>query len=143
MQTLSRMFMNEDKSGNKLYLRVFFDGEQQPQTAIILLKLKGENYPRQLGNYTFKTKTFFCKRNSTKHYHYKTKGYGFNWTILEDPYLDIQKIHMVIDEQDHYIFNKSLISEYGRFLNFKEQGFELQRFMPMALIKLHAKKEAK
>lgn len=143
MEGLSQMFMNQDNSGNKLYLRVFFDAKKQPRTAIILLKLKGESYPRQLGNYNFDTKTFFCKRNSTKHYHYKTKGYGFNWTILEDPMLDVQNIHMVVDEKEHYIFNKSLIAEYGRFLNFKQQGFELQRFMSMELIRLHAKKESK
>lgn len=131
--------MNEDKHGNRLYMRVFFDANKEPKNAIIHLKLKDGNYPRQIGNYDFTTRTFFCKRNSSKHYHYKTKGYGFNWTILEDPTLAIEKIHLVIDENENYIFKKSLINEYGRFLNFKEQGFELQRFMPMELIRLHGK----
>ncbi len=49
--------------------------------------------------------------------------------------LAVQKVHMVIDEENHYEFPKSVASDYGTFLNFKEQGFELQRFVPFEIIK--------
>jgi hypothetical protein len=135
MQVRTEMYKNEDKQGNELYLRVFIDEKNEPQNAIVHLKLKNGKYPRQLGNLIFSTKTFYCKRDSSKHFHYKTKGYGFNWTILEDATLAIEKIHLVVDETQHYVFDKSIIKNYGSFLNFKEQGFELQRFLPMAIIK--------
>jgi hypothetical protein len=141
MNIRSELYLNEDPQGNKVYLRVFYDETNTSQNAVIHLRLKGENRPRQLGTLIFSTRTFFCKRNSTKHYHYKTKGYGFNWTILNDPHLSIEKIHMVLDEKEHFIFEKSLIETYGKFLNFKQQGFELQRFMPIEIIREHSKKQ--
>jgi hypothetical protein len=61
---------------------------------------------------------------------------------LEDPYLDIQRIEMVVDDEVHYNFPKSLIAEYGSFLNFKQQGFELQRFIRLELIKNYRKNKS-
>jgi hypothetical protein len=135
------MYKNEDKQGNELYMRVYYDEHNEAQNTILYLKLKAEPRPRQLGNLIFLTRTFFCKRNSSNHYHIKTKGYGFNWAILQDPYLSIEKIHMVVDETEHYQFDKSVIKEFGIFLNFQEQGFELQRFLPMEIIKNYQKKD--
>lgn len=141
MEIRKQMFKNEDAQGNELYMRVYYDEKDVAQNAILYLKLKGEKTPRQLGNLIFLTRTFFCKRSSSKHYHYKTKGYGFNWTILQDPYLCIEKIHLVVDETEHYQFDKSVIKDYGIFLNFKQQGFELQRFLPMEIIKNYQKQD--
>jgi hypothetical protein len=139
MQIRTEMYKNDDKQGNELYMRVFYNEENQAQNAILHLKLKGSKHPRQIGNLIFSTRTFHCKRDSSKHYHRKTKGYGFNWTILEDATLSIEKIHLVIDDTNHYLFDKSVIKQYGTFLNFKEQGFELQRFLPMEIIKNFSK----
>lgn len=141
MDIRTEMFMNEDSQGNKLYMRVNIDENNTWQNAILHLKLKSENHPRLLGNVVFSTRTFYCKRKSSKHYHHKMKGYGFNWSILEDPTLFIRKIHLVVDDTERYEFDKSLIQNYGKFLNFKEQGFELQRFLSFDIIKQHAKKD--
>jgi hypothetical protein len=43
-------------------------------------------------------------------------------------------VHLTIDKADTYVIPVETIGKYGRFLNFKQQGFELQRFMPMELI---------
>lgn len=139
MEITTQIFQNEDKQGNKLYMKVYYDEHKEPQNAILYLKLKSEKMPRQLGNLIFLTRTFFCKRNSAKHFHHKAKGYGFNWSILQDPYLSIEKIHLVVDESEQYFFNTSVIKEYGTFLNFKDQGFELQRFLPLEIIKSYQK----
>lgn len=139
MELRSEMYMNEDTQGNKLYMRVFYNEHKNPQNAILHLKLKSENAARQLGVVIFPTRTFFCKRNSAKHFHRKTNGYGFNWSILNDPTLFIQRIHLVVDENEQYYFDKSIIEQYGKFLNFKEQGFELQRFLNIDIIKQHNK----
>jgi hypothetical protein len=135
MDLKSQIFANDDSHGNRLYMRVFFNELNQFTNATIYLKLQAEDKRRQLGNMDFVTHTFHCKRSSIKHYHNKAKGYGFNWTVLSDTLLNIQKIHLVIDDNQEYLFNVSLIKEYGKFLNFKQQGFELQRFVPFSLIK--------
>lgn len=131
----SKMYAHDDASGNRLFLRVFFDENKVNTNADLYLKLKSEGRARQLGSLDLSTKTFWCKRNTSKHYHYATKSFGFNWTILQDDFLDIQKVRLVVDDEIHYEFPISLIKDYGRFLNFKQQGFELQRFLSYELIK--------
>jgi hypothetical protein len=135
MNIKSQIFANDDSHGNRLYMRVFFDENNQFTNATIYLKLKSEENRRQLGNMDFITHTFYCKRSTAKHYHRQMKGFGFNWTVLSDTLLNIKKIHLVVDDNEEYLFDCSLIKEYGKFLNFKQQGFELQKFMPLSLIK--------
>lgn len=141
MEIGSRLLGLEDKAGNKLVMRVYYDENKTDTNATLYLRLKSENRPRMLGNIDFATRTFYCKRNRAKHYHHQMKGFGFNWTVLDDNYLNIQKIHLLVDDSERYVFNKSLIKDYGKFLNFKQQGFELQRFINFELIK-NFKKEA-
>lgn len=135
MNIHEQTFANEDKAGNKLFLKVFFNDKNEKLNAKIAIKLASESRPRQMGTYDFRSRTFYCQRKSEKHYHRMTKGYAVNWTLMEDPYLAIEKIHMVIDDSNHYEFSKSIVQEYGKFLNFKQQGFELQRFVPFEIIK--------
>lgn len=135
-------FVKEDNSGNKLYLRVLFKAKNQPSSATIHLKLKNENYSRMIGSYDYATKTFYCKRNSEKHYHNKMRGYGFNWSVLDDEHLDIQTIHLNIDDTENLVFTKELLNTHGKFLNFKQQGFELQKFMPMEILREKLKQYA-
>jgi hypothetical protein len=53
---------------------------------------------------------------------------------MNDPYLDIKWIIADIDGE-RYRFPKSTLKEFGTFLQFKNQGFELQRFLRFDLIK--------
>lgn len=131
----SKMYAHDDASGNRLFLRVFYDENKVNTNADLYLQLKSEGRARQLGSLDLSTKIFWCKRSMRKHYHYATKSFGFNWTILQDDFLDIQKVRLVVDDEIHYEFPVSLIKDYGRFLNFKQQGFELQRFLSYDLIK--------
>lgn len=134
----AQMFANDDSSGNRLFMRVFFDEFKKPQNANIHLKLVGEKAPRLIGNFDFLTRTLYCKRKMSKHFHRKTKSFGFNWTILSDAFLDVQNIHMIVDDEEHYLFRKDVIKDYGTYLNFKQQGFELQRFMSFDIIKRYS-----
>lgn len=133
----SKLFGDSDNQGNKLFLRVFFNEQKENQSAIIHLQLISEKKSRLLGKYDFHNKTFYCHRKMDKHYHYAAKGFGFNWRLLSDPYLAISRIHIVVDDDTHYDIPKSLIEQYGKFMNFKQQGFELQKFLSLNLIKLH------
>lgn len=135
----SKMFANDDNSGNRVYMRIFFNEHGEHQNANIHLKLKSEKSPRLLGSYDFITRTFYCKRNEAKHLHRKSKSFGFNWTILSDTFLSVENVYIIVDDTDHYQIPLKLIQDYGSFLNFKSQGFELQRFMSFELIKRYSK----
>jgi hypothetical protein len=127
-------FVQEDQAHNQLFMRVFLDETNTQRSANIHLKLKGEDRQRFIGNYHFDNKTMYLKRNSTKHYHYATKSYGFNYTLLNDPHLDIKWVVVKIDDMV-YRFPKTMLDSYGTYLQFKQQGFELQRFLKFNMIK--------
>lgn len=127
-------FVKDDNMGNKMYLRVMTDEQGVNQNANIHLKLSTESHYRSIGNYFFKDNTLYVKRESDKHLHRQTKSYGFNNDLLNDPYLNIQWIVADIDGV-RYRFPMTLMKDYGSFLQFKKQGFELQRFLKFALIK--------
>jgi hypothetical protein len=130
----SEVFCKSDKHKNILYLRVFKDETKEVVGATIHLKLDAEKKVRHIGNFYIHDRSFHVRRDSAKHYHYKTKSYGFNWNILDDDMLGIKSVHLTIDKADTYVIPVETIGKYGRFLNFKQQGFELQRFMPLELI---------
>lgn len=127
-------FIKEDKFKNALRLVIFYDESNQPTNANIFLELVTEKKKRNLGQYNFINKTLYVERKSSKHYHYTTKSYGFNHELINDDFLDIQWIVADIDGTK-YRFPKKTIDDYGRFLQFSNQGFELQKFVPFALIK--------
>ena len=130
-----QLFAQDDKSGNRLFLRVFIDDETNEKvSANIHLKLANEKRQRLIGNYYFHERTIYMKRTSEKHYHRLTKSYGFNYLLINDPYLDIKWITAEIDGFK-YKFPKALIDQYGSFLHFKQEGFELQKFLKFGFIK--------
>lgn len=130
-----QLMLQLDPSGNRLYMRVFIDDETDEKTsANIHLKLVGENKQRLIGNYYFKEKTIYVKRISEKHLYRATNSYGFNYVVINDPYLDIKWIVAEIDGAK-YRFPKSMLDQYGTYLHFKQEGFELQKFLKLGLIK--------
>ena len=137
----SRVVARDDGFQNVVYMRIFSDETKYDVGATIFLKLKSENRRRNVGNLYLHDKSFHMRRNSQKHYHYATKGYGFNWNIINDDDLQIKTIHLTIDGIEKYVFPKSLIKDWGRFLNFKQQGFELQKFVPFDFIKKYRVKK--
>lgn len=129
------MLAKSDNFGNDLYLRVFSDENNKDVGASIYLKLKSENKRRNIGTLFFNDRSLYVIRDSGKHYHYVSKSYGFNWNIIDDDFLNIKSVHLVVDKSERYIIPKSIMETYGKFLNFKQQGFELQKFLPMDMIK--------
>jgi hypothetical protein len=114
---------------------VFSDENNKDIGATIHLKLKSENKRRNIGTIYFNDRSFHVLRDSGKHYHYVSKSYGFNWNIIADDFLNIKSVYLVVDKSERYIIPKSVMETYGKFLNFKQQGFELQKFLPMDMIK--------
>ena len=135
----SKVFGKEDKQGNQLLVRGFYDENKEWTYASVHLKLAKMSKPRLLGYVDVQDAVFHVTRDLAKHYHYKSKGFGFNWEILSGNLIHIKTISMRIDDDTVYVFPKSLIRDYGTFLNFKQQGFELQRFIRFDLIKRYEK----
>lgn len=131
----SRVMAKEDNAGNTLYLRIWSDENKFDVGGSIFLKLRSESKKRNLGNLIIKDRSFHIIRDSGKHYHYVSKSYGFNWNIINDVDLGIKSIHLIVDRKDKYVIPKSILETYGKFLNFKQQGFELQKFLPFDMIK--------
>lgn len=135
MNIKSRLLAKDDEFGNRLYMRVFSDEHHYDTSATIHLKLSSEKHGRQLGFIDLNTKTFYCKRDTTKHYHYKTKSFGFNYSLLSDEFLNIEKVVVIVDNAERLSFPIKLLESHGKFLNFKSQGFELQKFLELAIIR--------
>ena len=125
----------DDNIGNKLYVRIFIDEFDRYTNANLYLKLKSESRHRQLGIIDFQEKTFYCKRNSKKHLHLNTDSFGFNYNILNDPFLNIDYVHLTVDNTDSYRISKKVISDLGKFQNYKTQGFELQKFVSQRVLR--------
>lgn len=116
----------QDKNGNKLVL-------ESGKPYRIKLELKGKR-PKLIAQWDNLTKTLFVKRNSERHYHYKTRSYGFNAELLGS--LEIDNVNITIDREQFIV----PITEFknARHLNFSQEGFELQKFLPVEIIRKYA-----
>lgn len=135
----SKVFSKEDNAGNIISMRAFYNENKEYVYASVHLKLKKEKRLRLIGYVDINDNCFHCVRDSAKHYHYKTRGFGFNWGFLTGPFVYMDKIAMRLDDKELYVFPKKLLEEKGTFLNFKQQGFELQKFLPFEFIKQYQK----
>ena len=115
-----------DNKGNRLLL---ISGKPYQ----IKLELKGRK-PKLIAQYDNTSKTLFVKRNSARHYHYKSKSYGFNAELLNS--LEIDNVNITIDREQFII----PFSEFknARHLNFGQEGYELQKFLPVEIIRKYA-----
>lgn len=115
-----------DNKGNKLVL-------ESGKPYRIKLELKGKR-PKLIAQWDNLTKTLFVKRNSERHYHYKTRSYGFNAELLGS--LEIDNVNITIDREQFIV----PITEFknARHLNFGQEGYELQKFLPVEIIRKYA-----
>lgn len=133
-------FARQDNDGNVLYVRFTIVNEVK-KTAQVVLKLAGHKRYRNIGLITLENNTLHVKRSIKNHFHFKAGGYGFNWEMLNEKIMfQIDHIHLVVTDEivdgsaTHYHFPKTVISEHGKFLFFKQQSFELQRFINMTFV---------
>jgi len=130
----SEIYKFNDSAGNELVFRMLFNEYSKALTATVYLRLRDSgNYPRQIGYIDTPTKTFHCFRDSTKHLHYKTNSYGFNYFLTEQRF-GIEKINVKIDRTS-YLFDTEVLNTESVVMNFSGQGFEVQKFLPLEVIK--------
>lgn len=129
----SQVFAKEDKSHNIIYMCIFYDENDRKLGATIHLKLCSERRSRLIGDYYFAESRICLKRDSAKHLFKKNNSYGFNWEIINDEFLGVRIIDLTVDGE-RFVFPKSIIELHGQFMNFKQEGFELQKFVPFKII---------
>lgn len=95
----------------------------------IVLYLKGTAYPRKLGRINTSTNTLIVDRKRAKHLHLKSNSYGFNHSLLAQA-TRFDKVQ-INDETGSYIATVEDILTNGKFLFFKQVGFEKQIFYPI------------
>lgn len=112
-----------DEHGN------YFEVEEIKGWLIVGLKLESNVKIREIGKVNLKEKFIEIKRNKEKHLFRKNNSYGFNeYLIKTSKTFDNVKL---IDDNGTYVFPKNTILEKGKYLFFKEQGFEKQLFLPL------------
>ena len=136
MVVKSEIYKFPDDFGNELVFRMLFNEYLKPTSATVYLRLQNiGNYPRQIGYIDIPKRTFHCYRDSTKHLHIKSNSYGFNYFLIDERF-GIDRINVKID-RSAYEFGIDVLREQSSVLNFKSQGFEVQRFLPVEIILQH------
>lgn len=98
----------------------------------IELKLMSERRSRKVGYVDTQKKIFVISRERDKHMHCKSNSYGFNHRIISAAKtFDTVRL---IDSFGIYDIPKNIILSHGKFLFFKQQGFEKQIFLPLQII---------
>jgi hypothetical protein len=121
---------------NEFKIRSFYIDEQntlliKSNDRLIIVKLLLKNMkPRMIGTVTKSTRTIEMKRKIGKHLHYMTNSYGFNDYILREQ-TTFDWVRLSDDLGNHWKIPVSYILEKGTYLKFKQQGFELQRFVSL------------
>lgn len=128
--------MEKAKKPSEFKVRSFYIDENNTlliksndKLIIVRLKLK-DMKPRMIGTVTKSTRTIEMKRKRDKHLHYMTNSYGFNDYILREQ-TSFDWVRLSDDLGNHWKIPVSYILNEGVYLNFKQQGFELQRFVSL------------
>jgi hypothetical protein len=116
----------------------YFYMVETSKTITVYLKLASETKKRKLGMVTKSTKTFHITRNRIKHLHIKTNSYGFNDYLIRNA-KEFDTIELQ-DELKRWKFPKNFVIDNGVYLFFKKEGFELQKFVPLELLKTYEQK---
>jgi len=121
---------------NEFKIRSFYIDEQntlliKSNDKLIIVKLLLKNMkPRMIGTVTKSTRTIEMKRKRAKHLHYMSNSYGFNDYILREQ-TTFDWVRLSDDLGNNWKIPVSYILEKGTYLEFKQQGFELQRFVSL------------
>jgi hypothetical protein len=114
-----------DEKGNELIAKT------NGNVISLYLKLV-EKSERLLGIIDKNEKTFQIQRNREKHIFKRNKSYGFNHYVLKNA-KTFDKIYL-LDDVTSWIIPVKFILENGSFMQFQQQGFELQIFIPLEKI---------
>ena len=107
----------------------YFEVDEKKGWLFVHLKLHTNAKSREVGKVNLKERVMEIKRDRERHLFRKNNSYGFNEYLIKEA-RTFDKIKL-IDDLGTYVFPKDLILEKGRYLFFKEQGFEKQLFLQL------------
>lgn len=112
-----------------------FEAEERDGFLYITLHLKGKKAARNIGRVRLADRVLEVSRKRDKHLMLKANAYGFNEYVLREA-KKFDKIELT-DEYGTYLFSRQLVLDMGRYLHFKEEGFEKQLFLSLNIISHH------
>lgn len=119
-----RQFFLDDEGKNKVHTK------STAKTMVLSLQLESEGSRiRKIGVITKSTKTLVITRRIADHLFIKGNAYGFNEHVLKNATL-FNQIRLSDEFHDWKIPVEFILKE-GKYLNFKQQGFELQLFVSL------------
>ncbi len=121
------MIREEDGQGNSLLIES--KRVQGTQHIDLYIKLASEKYRRHVGRVVENVRRFHVERSENIHLLKKANAYGFNYHVLK---VATKFDTVVIHEKESkaiYLIPREDLMEKGKFMFFKQQGFELQTFI--------------
>lgn len=126
--TFRQFFLDDDDTGGN-YLMI------KQNNKLIHLYLHLKNFQKRfIGTVTKSTRTLTTRRIRSKHLFQKLNAYGFNYHVLSRQ-SSFDFINLSDDLGNHWKLPVKYVLESGKdaneFLHFKQQGFELQKFVSL------------
>lgn len=112
----------EDGSGNRLIAT-------HNDSIINLSLLLADGKSRSIGQIDKATRTLRLIRSRSKHLMRVNNSYGINYYLIENGKA-FDKVQ-IVDEQNSWLVSKDYLIENCTTMNFKTQGFELQKFISL------------
>lgn len=114
-------FGHKDKYGNTV---------EVSGSGALTLYLSAESRSRDIGKLIRKNeKLHYLKRAKEKNRFRQTDAWGFHWSVVDK--LNDEAYIGVRSELGIYRIKVGDAKKHGKEFNFKEQGFELQKFVPV------------
>ena len=117
-----------------------FEADEKDGFLYITLHLKGKKAGRNIGRVRLADRVLEVSRKRDKHLMLKANAYGFNEYVLREA-KKFDKIELT-DEYGTYLFSRQLVLDMGKYLHFKEEGFEKQIFLSLNIITNHKIQDA-
>jgi hypothetical protein len=132
MDIFSKFTVKEDSYGNKLLYRWILNEQKKITHVIIHLKTQKDTYARQIAFMDYDTRTITFKRVTDKHFNKKFDGFGVNWNVLEDDFLGVKNVHLVVDHYTtEYLFDRSVYVQNAKFTSKVTDNFCVEAYIPM------------
>jgi hypothetical protein len=117
-----------------------FEADEKDGYLYITLHLKGKKAGRNIGRVRLADRVLEVSRKRDKHLMLKANAYGFNEYVLREA-KRFDKIELK-DDYGTYLFSRQLVLDMGKYLHFKEEGFEKQIFLSLNIITNHKIQDA-
>jgi hypothetical protein len=91
--------------------------------------LLADGKKRLIGQIDKSTRTLRLIRSRSKHLMRVNNSYGINYYLIENGQT-FDKVE-IVDEQNSWLVTKDYLIEHCTTMNFKTQGFELQKFISL------------